>query len=996
MKQKFLAIGLILSVVVMINNRSLQAGVTGKIRGKVIDKKSGESLPGANVFISKIWLKNQEADFRGGLGAATNERGEYVILKVPPGNYSVTVSIIGYSSLIQRHVIVNVDRTTIVDFSLQEEVLELGESIVVEAPQDVIQLDVSGTESYITDTEYQQTPFSNRIEDVIGLQSGVSGNIVEGDIKIRAGETREVGFLVDGMELVDKKFNRPIMSIQPGMVQEIKIMRNGFNAEYGQSRSGIINVVTKNPTDQYHLSLDYQFTPAHKPHFGRNKFDKDWRWEWRLMDGEKAFQGDTISIPDGLYEKQYFWMGWNKFSQFLNSDNNPDNDLTADEAYELWKWRHRPMAYGNINGHNVDLTLSGPVPGLPWKSNFLLGGKYEDHPFDYPQSIANYGEKIGSLKWVNILGPGIKLIIDGMYSQVTSVAKGNLNSGWREETLISYDGESFREYYPFSTPIINRRTRLFGAKFVHSVSPTLFYEFNLNHFFVDWGINRPKLSAAEQGRSFHDRLYYDPQAGFIPKDLGYDDIPSGYQMYGTALLWDNSWNRRTSFTGAFTDQFHPSHELKAGFSIHYDILNEDRILWQNEDPSREFIRKFKVQPIETGIYLQDKIEFEGMIANVGVRMDYFNPNSELPDIRRALEYESDRTIFEAVLNNTYPTYRPKARTYFSPRVGLSHPLSERSKIYFNYGHFVQTPPTRDLYTKTLDRTRPGMTMMGNPELPFEKTIAYELGSDIGISNSIQLHIGAFYKDNFDVSSRMTYAHSDQSLVLDWFGFNDYSEIRGLEIELRKSAGRFVTGWFNYNYIKKSSSNLSIPNLSDNPIVTDDPKIGINGVVWGVPLSDIVRVAPNARGVITFLAPKGWGPQLFGYRILSNTNFSIQAFYQGGRQLQHPRQSFRDAHPAVWFKELGKYWANIRISRRFSTNLVNFELYLDGSNIIHTRFRYPPGGRSGEDYFDDLWNSGRLNKVGTDKLTNPQILRSYNDDIYWGRVKSVVMGMRIDL
>lgn len=76
--------------------------------------------------------------------------------------------------------------------------------------------------------------------------------------------------------------------------------------------------------------------------------------------------------------------------------------------------------------------------------------------------------------------------------------------------------------------------------------------------------------------------------------------------------------------------------------------------------------------------------------------------------------------------------------------------------------------------------------------------------------------------------------------------------------------------------------------------------------------------------------------------------------------------------------------------------MNMELYMDVSIVFHTKFRYPPGGRSGEDYYDDLWRSGRLNEVGTDKLTNLRILRTENDDVYWAKVKTYIFGLRINL
>lgn len=525
-------------------------------------------------------------------------------------------------------------------------------------------------------------------------------------------------------------------------------MRNGFNAEYGQSRSGVINVITKNPADRLHFSLDYQFDPANKPHYGRNKYDPNYNL-WRLYAGPKAFEGDTLITPNGIHENIRPWMGWNKYAEELLNDNNPDNDLTAEEAYELWKWRHRPIEYGNKNGHNIDLSLSGRVPLIPWKTNFLLGGKYELHPFAYPTSREYYDERISSLKIVNTLSPNLKLTLNGMYSEVLSVTEGSATSEWSEEDRIEYSDAGFPYYYPFSRPVIDRYTTLAGARLIHTLSPRMFYEVNLNHFFVKWRTGQPKFASANDGRYFHGRLYYDPQSGRIPFEKGGDDKVSGSSMYGGAINWDNSWNRRTSLEATMTNQFHPAHELKAGFEFNYDILRQDRIHWDHELATEEYIREFRVEPFEIGIYLQDKIEFQGMIANIGVRLDYFNTNSDRPDLHRALEFETNRQILETFLAGEYPMTGPKSKLYISPRVGISHPLSARSKIYFNYGHFVQNPPTMGLYLTVTDGALPRMQWIGDPNLPFEKTIAYELGFDMGLSDFFQLHVGAFYKDYYD-------------------------------------------------------------------------------------------------------------------------------------------------------------------------------------------------------------------------------------------------------
>ena len=992
-KQRYLLL-LLISLALAALPYLLQAGVTGKIRGVVKDAATGDPLPGTNIVISHVWIAGTETKLSGMLGAAAGITGEFIILQVPPGIYSVTASMMGYTKNVKQKVRVSVDRSTRLEFVLKAEVLDLGEEVVVEATRDIIQLDVASTETYISSEQIQNTPFANRIEDVIGLQSGVSGNIIEGEIKIREGEAMEVGFLLDGMNMVDQKFNRPIMSVQTGTVQEIKIMRNGFNAEYGQSRSGVINIITKNPEDRLHFSIDYQFDPAHRPHYGRDIYDPDWNL-WRLYDGAKAYEGDTLTTPDGIYENQRTWIGWDKYSEELLNDNNPNNDLTADEAHELWKWRHRPVSYGDKNGHNIDASLSGKVPLLPWRTNFLLGGKYELRPFSWPQSRRYYDERISSLKLVNKIGSNMKLILNSLYSEIRTVSQGSATSKWSEEDRISYSGGGSTGYYPGYKPLLNRYTSVLGAKFVHTISPRLFYEVNLNHFYVDWGLQRPDTARAEDGRYFHNRLYYDPQSGWIPKELGADDAVSGSRMYGGALTWDNSWNRRTTFSMLMTNQFHPAHELKAGLEFNYNVLRENRLHWHNEDSTQAYTHDYNVKPYEIAAFVQDKIEFQGMIANIGVRLDYFNTNADRPDPHQSLNYINE-TIYNAYLDGTYPTVRAKAKVYISPRIGISHPLSSRSKIYFNYGHFVQTPKTEVLYHVLVDHSMKRIIFMGNSDITFPKTIAYELGCDIGVSDFFQVHVGAFYKDYFDYESGMVYAHTNQSLVMEWYDQNNYKEIRGVEIELRKTMGRFVTGWFNYNYIKKSEADLEIPGLSDIPIITDDPSVGRNGELWGVPRSIISQLQPNARGVITFSAPSNWGPKLKGYSLFGSTNISCQLFYQGGSYREHPSDNFRDTHPDVRFKELDRYSANMRLSRLFRLESINIEFYMDASNIFHTKFRYPPGGRSGVDYYDDLWASGRIDEVGTDKLTNPKILRTESDNVYWAKLKTFIFGLRINL
>jgi len=87
---------------------------------------------------------------------------------------------------------------------------------------------------------------------------------------------------------------------------------------------------------------------------------------------------------------------------------------------------------------------------------------------------------------------------------------------------------------------------------------------------------------------------------------------------------------------------------------------------------------------------------------------------------------------------------------------------------------------------------------------------------------------------------------------------------------------------------------------------------------------------------------------------------------------------------------------MRLSRQIRLQGMHFELYMDVSNIFHTKYRNVPGGQAGVDYYNDLWDSGRLDEVGTDKLSNPLILRTESQDVYWAKLKEYMFGLRFNL
>jgi len=236
----------------------LFAGVTGKIAGKVTDAETGDPLIGANVIVEGT-----------NLGGATDTEGDYFVLGVAPGTYELRVTMMGYVSVNKTDVLISADHTTPADFVLQSTVLT-GESVTIVAEKDVIAMDMSASQISLDAIDIKEVPTVTTIEEAIALQVGVDFDPSTraydepADITVRGGGRGQNAFMVNGLMMVDNRSNRPMMMVNLGAVQEINIIKGGFNAEYGNVRSGLINVITKEGSQtRYNGSLDFRYTPGY-------------------------------------------------------------------------------------------------------------------------------------------------------------------------------------------------------------------------------------------------------------------------------------------------------------------------------------------------------------------------------------------------------------------------------------------------------------------------------------------------------------------------------------------------------------------------------------------------------------------------------------------------------------------------------------------------------------------------------------------------------------
>ncbi len=237
-------------------------GITGKLSGFVSDKQNGEPLVGVNVVLNNTYL-----------GATTDIDGAFFILNIPPGVYEVDVDYIGYKKVLISNVLIQTDLTTNFQVEMEEQIIDVGEVIVVVAERPLIQKDLTSSRKITTSAEFANTPLET-IQDVIQLTAGVTTD-EDGGMHVRGGRMGEVNYLVDGVAVMDPLYNTRGTNLNNNAVSEVQVITGGFSAEYGDAMSGIVNMVTKEGSDEFSGSIRYTTD------YGVSLLGSDWGDEYR-------------------------------------------------------------------------------------------------------------------------------------------------------------------------------------------------------------------------------------------------------------------------------------------------------------------------------------------------------------------------------------------------------------------------------------------------------------------------------------------------------------------------------------------------------------------------------------------------------------------------------------------------------------------------------------------------------------------------------------------
>ena len=988
---------------------------TGKVTGVVTDQSTGEPLAGVSVVIEELER-----------GAITQDNGRYFIVNVPPGTYTVTARLIGYQTVRRENVVVNIDLTKVVNFELVPQAVAV-EEIRVEAERTrLVRLDATGTLTTTTAAEIAALPVTS-IEEALSLQQGFlevpqNTNILAftdtrrgiSPIRIRGGRQGETLTLIDGIPVNNFVFGGPAVSITPKAIEQLDFIRGGFEPQYGNALSGIINIATKEGGTELRGALEYQ-TSEIAGSLGSTPDD---------LAGFDLFEGFVSGPIPGTSDKLRFMVAGrqqNGAQRVLEFDDNvfdpavrrqPAPNFLVPAPWDLFPgWR----AFGYDQERDIlgKLTFEF-TPTIKLRAT-ILDYERQQQPFDFDFLRA----------------------VDLLKSPIIDTP---------EDTLFALNQENNRDIVTGSARL--DRT-LYALSFNHVLARTT-YNITVGRF--DQSRRTCNFFLGYCLRSAFDDPNFDSDR-FIRGGVGNASPARATDIFfgGEDL---KTWVGRFDVQSQVTDH----HNLQAGVYYERHDLDFDETQNRGVNDVVAVSQVYRAEPWNAAGYIQDKIEYDFISIALGLRFDVGKAGGLF--FRNPLDPTNGTTAIDVCANpEAFGLSGPDAdffrnncgdiavrdsaarvafrddleesstRTQVSPRIGASIPVTATSSFFFNFGRYSQNPLFNNIYQNTsigtLGEGRPcgfappgselraqcgpvifssnfGVGFLGNPNLLIEQTTSYEVGFLAELFDDYGLSVILFAKDQSGLTGirtgglgiqdpGATYGTSTpQYLVL---VNQDYQSARGIEISLRRRLSNYWGFELNYSFSEirtnaappdrefQNRSNDALPEVRREFVSDIDQPHQFNGVFRfragddapGIRIggTDVGAVLKNSALTVTLQAESGFPYTPVG-GFTEGQNFNSRLFRNTARG------------PSTWSVDL-RAEKNFRVGSLLHGVFVRVENVFDTKNCIQV---FETTGRCDAGTIDQT-RSLQGNSTGPDQVTSTFFDRPH----FFGARRQINFGFR---
>ena len=436
-----------------------------------------------------------------------------------------------------------------------------------------------------------------------------------------------------------------------------------------------------------------------------------------------------------------------------------------------------------IGNHAASFNLSGPIPAIGSKLHtFAVAGEYLEDPTDLPHNARESYTSTAKLSMQP--SSSMKLVSNAAYYE----SSGQVYTH-RDVNGVSYDFnlDGLPEFEARSYLVGFSGNYHFGK---HTVASARFNRFHTyrksapSHLFDTYWDQWPGYTEDSAG-TYNGTIDDDNYANDI-------DWSDPLQVVGFTVGDDYEPTyryRETNYSAYhlnFIRQTGKNNELKAGFEYRdYDVEWDFKQFYN----TRPYGERYQTRPRYASLYLQDKMEYDYFVINMGLRYDY--RNADVTYTAWTVDGDGDGVPY---------TTESETRREFSPRFGVSFPISEKSVIHLNYGIYYQEPRYTYLYTNMDGDISSGYPIVGNPGLLPERTTSYEIGLDHLVGEAFRFDVTTYYKDITDlVTTRSSFEVAGNSVT--YFVNDDYGSVKGVDIGLEKlPSGDFITGSLSYGYM----------------------------------------------------------------------------------------------------------------------------------------------------------------------------------------------------
>jgi len=717
---------------------------TGKISGKIEDVENGEPIIGANVTILNT-----------SLGASSNLDGEYVILNIVPGTYSVRVTYIGYQSQVLEGVRAVAGITQDVNFKLKSSAVELAD-VVITAERKFFEEKATNDIRVYDSREVTELPVKG-VERVLGIQAGVvtlegSGG-VDGNatVNIRGGRGNEVLYIIDGVPQNDLLTGRNYAQVSANAIEQVAFQIGGYEAKYGLAQSGVVNVTTKTGSPTYSVLADVL----------SSTFTDD--YDYNLYSG--SLSGPIIpgvsshtlfaSAERGWYaDGTPSAIGLQIPTAGIDTKKQPDNEAAV--------WRFTGRTYHDLDfitlrlGANINSQNNRTYVHSYAKNNPEHNPRTERRNYSYSARLSR---------------------------TLTKNSFFNINLGYKLFKQEDGDGVHFRDIERYGDPAFNPGLTVIGSRVARDAAG-VFYA-------------RSRVSAA-----YHN-LKNETLNGDV--DVSAQIENHLLEVGGGASLNTLRYYAINPLTLAIDkDKYSLEKRARDATPTFYgfDVTGREETTSGDVDPITGTSIAPK-KPVTAYGYFQDRFELKDLVINVGVRADYFDSKADiLRDESLPFYYGKPDTV------DPGDFVQAKSEFIISPRIGLGFPVTSTTVFHAQFGKFVQQPRLIDLYVTGVDVESQFLSNIGQAvntgHVKSEETTQYELGfRQILGDNAAAFNMTLFYKNTKNLvndGSRYYYAQPGGERRRFYGSTNtDFGTVKGLALTLDVRRIKNVAISLNYTY-----------------------------------------------------------------------------------------------------------------------------------------------------------------------------------------------------